>query len=187
MARTSNAHVLWRRRLATWVYDYAALAEVADRIRIMAYDDHAPDTAAGPIAPYGWVEQVIAYARAELPTSKAELGIAAFGYTWSGGSKPAASGLPETDDPQPNSGDTFAAAQAGALAASHHTTPEWSASAAEERFSYGTGREATTAWYEDARAEVLRARLAIDAGFAGVVLWAAGDETPSFWTGVADL
>jgi spore germination protein len=185
MARTSSAHVLWRGHLATWVYDYAALGAVADRVRIMAYDDHAPDTAAGPIAPYRWVEQVVAYARAELQPAKAELGIAAFGYTWNPASRPGSPASPGAGATHPNSGNTFAAAQAGALAAAHDATPAWSATAGEERLRYGTAGQATIAWYEDARAELMRARLAIEAGFAGVVLWAAGDETPSFWAGMA--
>jgi spore germination protein len=66
MPRTTGAHVYWRKQLATWVYDYRAHAKVADRVRIMAYDEHAPGGAPGPIAPYGWVEQVVAYASSAM-------------------------------------------------------------------------------------------------------------------------
>ena len=38
-----------------WVYDHGAIAEVVDRIRIMAYDYSTGEP--GPIAPLAWVEQ----------------------------------------------------------------------------------------------------------------------------------
>ena len=170
MPRTSDARALWRGRLATWVYDYTALAAAADRIRIMAYDEHAPEGSPGPVAPYAWVRQVIAYARAHMHAAKAELGLAAYGYTWG-----------------PGAGTTFTAAQAAQLAAAHDVRPVWSAAAEEAEFSYGRGRHRTIAWFEDARADLMRARLALAAGFAGVALWAAGDETPSLWSGAAAL
>jgi spore germination protein YaaH len=170
MPRTGGAHALWRGRLATWVYDYSALAAAADRIRIMAYDEHAPEGAPGPVAPLGWVEQVIAYARAHMPAAKAELGLAAYGYAWG-----------------PGGGTTFTAAQASGLATAHGVRPVWSPAAAEAEFSYGHGRHRTIAWFEDSRADLVRARLALAAGFAGVALWAAGYETPSLWSGAASL
>jgi len=187
MARTSNAHVLWRGRFATWVYDYTALGAIADRIRIMAYDEHAPDTTPGPVAPYAWVRSVVDYARGAVAPSKVELGIAAFGYIWNPATIGSSTPGSQASDEQPTAENTFTAAEAGSLAAAHHTTPEWSAGAAEERISFGPSGRPTTAWYEDARAELMRARLAFSAGFAGVVLWAAGDETPSFWTGMTTL
>ena len=82
MPRTSTAHVLWRGRLATWVYDYHALGDVADTIRIMAYDDHARRGPAGPVAPLAWVEHVISFARTKIPAHKVELGLAAYGWLW---------------------------------------------------------------------------------------------------------
>jgi spore germination protein len=81
--RTTSAHV-WRDNSAAWVYDYAALAHVADRVQVMAYDDHSPGGAAGPIAPLPWVRQVIAYARSQSAPSHYELGVPAYGYDWYG-------------------------------------------------------------------------------------------------------
>ena len=170
MPRVSAAPVLWRGRFATWVYDYAALGAVADRIRIMAYDEHAPDTPPGPVAPYQWVNRVIAFARSQFPLGRAELGLAAYGYTWG-----------------PGGDATFPAVDAAALAASHGVQPAWSAAEQEETFSYGGPRHRTVAWYEDARADLVRERLAAADGFAGVALWAAGDETPALWSDAASV
>lgn len=170
MPRTNATRALWRRRLATWVYDYSALAAAADRIRIMAYDEHAPEGSPGPVAAVAWVRQVIAYARAHVHAAKAELGLAAYGYSWG-----------------PSGDTTFTAAEAAQLAAAHDVRPVWSAAAEEAEFSYGGGRHRTIAWFEDARADMVRARLALAAGFAGVALWAAGDETPALWSDAASL
>ena len=35
----------------------------------MAYDEHAPGTNPGPVPPYGWVQAIIAYARATIDGS----------------------------------------------------------------------------------------------------------------------
>ena len=162
MPRTSAAHVYWRGRLATWVYDYGTLARVADRVRIMAYDKHAPGVAAGPVAPYGWVEQVVAYAMSAMPVEKVELGLPAYGYDWSGASA-----------------TSLTAREAQQLAAQHGMSPSWNTEQAEATFHYTAEGRRHTVWYEEARATYARARLAQTAGFAGIALWAAGGEDPA--------
>jgi spore germination protein YaaH len=164
MPRTSGEQVYWRGRLATWVYDYGALAKVADRVQIMAYDDHAPGGVPGPIAPYRWVEQVIAYAAAVLPLEKVELALPAYGYDWSG-----------------ENATTITSRQAPQLAAQNGVSMSWNAAQAEDTFTYTAGGSRHTVWYENATADYDRARLAKAAGFAGIGLWAAGDEDPAVW------
>jgi len=164
MPRTSSAHVYWRGKLATWVYDYGALAKAADRVQIMAYDEHAPGTAPGPVAPYPWVEQVVSYAASTMPLVKTELALAAYGYDFTRGTA-----------------TSITTQQAEKLAARTGAVPRWSAAQAEETFSYGPRRDRHTVWYEDAEAEYDRARLARADGFAGVDLWYAGGEDPAVW------
>jgi spore germination protein len=164
MPRTTDARVYWRKRLATWAYDYGALARVADRVRIMAYDEHAPGGAAGPIAPYRWVEQVVAYARSAMAVGKVELALPAYGYDWSGTH---ATSMTSREAPQ--------------LAAQHGVSPSWNAVQAENTFHYTEGGRGHTVFYEGATATYDRARLAKAAGFAGIDLWAAGGEDPAVW------
>jgi spore germination protein YaaH len=95
-----------------------------------------------------------------------ELGLATYGYMWG-----------------PGATVTFPATQARSIAASEHAVVRWSPAAAEETFS----GDRHTGWYEDARADSLRAELAARAGFAGVAVWAAGDETASLWSSLATL
>jgi spore germination protein len=164
MPRTGDAHTYWRGRLATWVYDYRALASVADRVQVMAYDEHAPEGPAGAIAPYAWTRRVVAYAAMTMPPAKVELGLAAYGYDWQGDS---ASSIPSNECPR--------------LAAQHGVSPRWSAPAAEDTFTYTREGQRHVVWYESSASEYIRARLAQAAGFAGIALWAAGDEEPSLW------
>ncbi len=164
MPRTTGEHSYWRGALATWVYDYGALARVADRVRVMAYDEHAPGGLPGPIAPYQWVEQVLAYASSAMAADRVELALPAYGYDWSG---PDATAITSRQAPQ--------------LAAQHGVSPTWSATQAEDAFDYTLDGRRHTVWYEDATAEYYRALLAKAAGFAGIDLWAAGGEDPAVW------
>jgi spore germination protein len=162
--RTTSAHV-WRDNSAAWVYDYAALAHVADRVQVMAYDDHSPGGAAGPIAPLPWVRQVIAYARSQSAPSHYELGVPAYGYDWYG----------------PRSATAVYASQATALASRVHARIHWSKVEGEETFSYRVAQDNHTVWVENAVADYERATLARNAGFAGIAIWAAGYEQPALW------
>ncbi len=164
MPRTSDEHAYWRGDLATWVFDYGPIAKVADRVRVMAYDEHAPGGPPGPIASYPWVEQVIAYSAAAMPLDKVELGLAAYGYDWSG-----ADAAPVTSR------------QAPQLASENGVSQSWNSAQAENTFHYTEDGRAHTVWYEGAAATYDRARLAKAAGFAGIDLWAAGDEPQALW------
>lgn len=63
-------------------YDYAALGQHADRITIMTYGYHGSFGGPGSIAPYDWVDQVIAFATSQIPPEKVLVGIAFYGYDW---------------------------------------------------------------------------------------------------------
>ncbi len=168
MARTSSAPVYAHGDIATWVYDYEALAAAADRIQIMAYDDHSPGGPAGPIAPLPWVRAVIAFARGQGDPRRYELGVPAYGYEWYGHT----------------SATAVFARQAAALAARFHGRQRWDPTVGEETFSFREQGHKQTVWYENATADLERARLAAAAGFSGVAVWAAGYEQPQLWRGL---
>ena len=168
MARTTSAHTYSHGDIPNWIYDYRALTAAADRVQVMAYDYHSPGGPAGPIAPVPWVEQVIAYARTQGPADRYELGVPSYGYDWYGRT----------------SATAVYASQVAALATQVHARPHWSAREGEETFSYRVHHDRHTVWIDTAAADAERAKLAADAGFAGVAVWAAGYEQPQLWSGL---
>ena len=168
MARTSSAHTYAHGDIPTWLYDYRALAASTDRIQVMAYDYHSPGGPSGPIAPLPWVRQVIAYAAAQGPPSRFELGVPAYGYDWYGRTSAIA----------------VYAGQVATLLNEVHTRPHWSSTDGELTFSYREHHHRHTVWVVDARADRERAAAASAAGFSGVAVWAAGYEQPQLWGGL---
>jgi spore germination protein len=155
--------------LNTSVYDYSALAQAADRIQVMAYDDHTPSGAAGPVAPLPWVQSVLDYALTQIPAAKLILGAAAYGYDWS----------------STGGATTLTAVAAEQLASQVHAQIRWNTIDAEPYFTYATGprkhRVHHTVWFENDTADYDRAVLAANDKLAGIAIWAAGDEQAALW------
>lgn len=64
-------------------YDYTALAEYADHLMIMAYDEHHEGGEAGPVASIDFVENSIKYALSKTSSDKIVVGIPLYGRVWS--------------------------------------------------------------------------------------------------------
>jgi spore germination protein len=62
--------------------DIVKIAEIADEVRIMAYDRHSASSRAGPIAPLDWIRDVAAYNLKLIPREKIVMGIPSYGYIW---------------------------------------------------------------------------------------------------------
>ena len=63
-------------------YDYAALAQYADHLMIMTYDEHYEGGDAGPVASIGFVEQSIQYALRYTTGDKIVIGVPFYGRVW---------------------------------------------------------------------------------------------------------
>lgn len=63
-------------------YRYNELADIIERLVIMAYDYHWAGGIPGPIAPLSWVYNVIDYAVMEIPLSKICIALPFYGYDW---------------------------------------------------------------------------------------------------------
>jgi spore germination protein len=164
MPRTDDTFSVWRSKLIPAVYDYAALGAVADRVRVMAYDQHAPNTAPGPIAGYPWVQAISTYTAAHVPAHKVDLGIPLYGRDW-------ASGGPT---------GTVTGASATALAARYGSTIEWDDEQHAPHFSYSRDGVAHDVWFSDARSVGDRLHLARAFGFRAAY-WAPGQEDAATW------
>jgi spore germination protein len=163
--RTSNAN-------GYHVYNYQVLGQVADEVVLMAYDDHDIGSAPGPVAPLGWVQSIVNYARQEMPAQKILLGLAVYGYNWSSNGT--------TVELHDN--------QVAPLANAEGVPITWSSTDAESTFSY-TASNGTVhqVWFEGSQSDAVRIALATQDHLGGVAIWRLGDETPAFWAALQGL
>ncbi|MBV8959621.1 MAG: glycosyltransferase [Actinobacteria bacterium] len=140
-------------------YDVAALGRSADRIVLMAYDQHDPTGAAGPVAGLPWVRQSLTVAEGLVPRDKLLLGLAGYGYAWT----------------SPGNATDLTVAQAQAMQHRAAAVTQWDAGQQEWHVHAG----GDDVWYEDAAAVASRAQLAVTDGLAGVALWRIGSEDPA--------
>lgn len=147
--------------------DWRAIGAAADTVKIMAYDNHWNGSAAGPIAPIDWLNNVATYAEATIPAQKIIIGLPWYGYDWQGTS---ATTLVYVD--------AVALAQRAGAQVSHDIN-------GEATFTY-SGR---TVYYQDevSYSTKINAILARHPKIGGFAHWRAGAEDPATWSDVARL
>ena len=144
-------------------YDLAALGAAADQIVLMAYDEHPAGGAPGPVAGLPWVRRTLAAATAAIPAEKVLLGVAGYGYAWTG----------------PGPARDLTAADGATLAAQPGSTADFDPVEQEWRVRTADGTEA---WYSDARSTAVRAALVAEQHLAGIALWRLGTQDPAALT-----
>lgn len=173
-----------------YVFDWASIAPLIDRLRIMTYDYST--SSPGPIGPLTWAELSIKYAVSVIPASKIYVGVAGYGRDWVTkvvGTCPAS--LANVIAPGAKAA-TFVMRDAANLASSYGATPTYHVAFGEVTFSYqkvytGTtsGGLATsctasrTAWYQDSRGYGARAQLVAKYRLGGITAWTLGMEDPT--------
>ena len=133
-------------------YQLTRLVRLLDVAALMTYDQHGPWSGPGPIRAMPWVRQELRYFLTRVPRRKVDLGAAAYGYRWGGGS-------PQLTVPQARS-------LAGSRAAWSPTHGEWHA-------TLPGGRRI---WWDDARPVDLRRTLAAVQGLHGLAIWQIGSS-----------
>jgi hypothetical protein len=171
-----------------WVYDHGAIAPHVDAMRIMAYDYSVVE--AGPIAPLRWVEDVVRSVSEVVPAEyhdRLVLGVPAFGTNW----------VVSTTGECPDSADGrvgLTARNALDLAERRDGTPEYDPVDGEWSFTYelefedgedSCVQDREVRWV-DSEGVAARARIARDAGWNGVALWALGYDDPEVWDRLVD-
>ncbi len=149
--------------------DYAAIGVAADEVRLMTYDYHWESSPPGPIAPAGWVHDVLAYATTVIPPQKLVVGLDQAGYDWVG-----------------KRGTTISFTQAMSLASQHGVAVQWDPLSQSPWFRYtaanGTQHEV---WFENAASADAKRAIADSFGVHAVFLWMYGPPDPGLWTDLA--
>jgi len=70
------------RTISDDIFPYNTIGEIADRVIIMAYDEHWSTSAPGPVASYAWCANVADYALTVIPKEKIVMGLPFYGRTW---------------------------------------------------------------------------------------------------------
>lgn len=170
-----------------YVYDWASISPMIDRLRIMTYDYST--SSPGPIGPVSWVEQTLSYAVSVVAASKVYLGVPGYGRDWVtkvDGICP--SSVASVIVPGANAA-TFVMRDAANLSASYGATPTYNDTFGEVTFSYqkvysgssSSGLQTSctasrTAWYQDARSYAARAQLVAKYRLGGITAWTFGME-----------
>ncbi|MEW5895954.1 MAG: glycosyl hydrolase family 18 protein [Candidatus Omnitrophota bacterium] len=63
-------------------FDYAVIAGIADRVIVMAYDEHWRTGPPGPIASLDWCKKVLDFSRIHIPEEKLVMGLPLYGRSW---------------------------------------------------------------------------------------------------------
>lgn len=154
-ARVSDTDPDWQ------TYDYQQISAVVDLVRVMAYDWHTKDGSSGPIAPIGWYGKVLLHSISNVPPSRLQMGIPAYGYLWS----------------ESGTSKTVFSKDADELAHQNGTAVRYDYIEKEGTFSYGNN----VVWVATAKSMADRVELCKKAGISGVAIWSIGDESPSAW------
>ena len=65
------------------IYPYQEISQYADRVFVMAYDEHWSSSKPGAIANIEWSKKVAEYAKSAIPERKLIMGMPFYGRTWS--------------------------------------------------------------------------------------------------------
>jgi spore germination protein len=147
-------------------YDYQALAQIADRIMIMAYDQHHNGGEPGPVAGNDWVERVINYLLPQIPQEKFQLGLGIYGRDW----------------PETGVGRAIFIEDARNLAASKGITIQKDQPSGVSWFTYTDDSGVKhQVWFEDRDSAQAKLELVKKYQLSGVALWRMGVIPPDIW------
>jgi len=149
------------------------LARVADFVVLMAYAQHGPANAPGPLAALPWFDEVLAKFAPVIPPGKLVAGIGNYGLDWTRG----ASGVATTVV------DTWVSARERRGGERPQDVMDFDEAALNPTFVYrDDSTRAHEVWFLDAVTAWNQLHLARRHGAAGAALWVLGAEDPSLWT-----
>ncbi|HHY38897.1 MAG TPA: glycoside hydrolase [Clostridia bacterium] len=154
----------------TGAFDYARIGRIADKVVIMAYDEHWVGGDPGPIASFTWVQSVLKYATRAISPDRILLGLAAYGYDW-----------PTSNGKAVGMGRMLGAPYLAEVARSSGATIIWDDWAQVPYFKYWRGTQEHTVYFENKYSAAFKIALARKFGLGGVAVWRLGLEDPGLW------
>ncbi|HEV3510349.1 MAG TPA: glycosyltransferase [Candidatus Sulfotelmatobacter sp.] len=156
-------------------YNYPAIADAADGVVVMNYDEHYPGGKSGPVASQDWFVDNLKFILSVIPKEKIICAIANYGYDWV--LKPKNGHLP------PGMHDAPASAQSAWLAARDSDQDiNFDDDAMNPHFSYLDERNLRhDVWFVDAVTALNQMRAAQSMGIQTFALWRLGSEDRSLW------
>ena len=147
-------------------WNLPAYAALADKLFLMAYDEHYQGGGAGPIASQRWFEAVVVRAARQVPANKLAVAIASYAYDWQAG------------------GDTEALSveEAWLTAGESGVIPKFDRASTNSSFAYAEGDRQHQVWIADAASAHNQIAMLRRAGLGAIGLWRLGTEDPSLWT-----
>lgn len=159
-------------------YDRKALAEAADYIALMTYDQYwASSPEAGSVAQLSWVENGLKRVLEEVPGEKLLLGIPFYMREWKEervGSKVKVSSK------------TLSMTSAGRIIAEKKLQPVWDEESGQYYAEYMEGNARYRIWLEDAKSINLKTSLVHKYDLAGAAAWRRGFENEQVWAVLQD-
>ncbi|WP_406102036.1 glycosyl hydrolase family 18 protein [Streptomyces sp. NBC_01003] len=149
------------------IWDYRSLGQVADRVRIMAYNLHHATGTPGPLSSTAWYDEILRRATAEIPVDRIELGLPAYGWDWAEGSDEGARHVTSKE----------AEALREAVGAPYGLDP----ASQTPHFTYKEDGTVRTVWYQDARGTESHLPVLRRYGVRNTALWALDFEDPGLW------
>lgn len=163
-AKTLSVALPARTRKIDDAYDYEAVSRIADRVIVMAYDEHWSGGKPGPIATIAWCERVSAWAHSTIGMDKLVMGLPFYGRAWA--------------DANPARAYRYSALEnlireKGIAEINRTADIPW--------FQY---RETVTVtvYFEDERSLSARARMYHDADVRRIAFWRLGQEDSQIWS-----
>ena len=148
------------------VYDYKTLSRIADRVIVMAYDEHWSGSTAGPIASLDWCARVASWARSQIGKDTLVMGLPFYGRAW-GDVNPSKAYRFSTLENLMNDKSITDINRAGDI--------PW--------FEYQETVQVKV-YYEDSRSIYARTRLYHDESVQNIAFWRLGQEDRDVWDGL---
>jgi cellulose synthase/poly-beta-1,6-N-acetylglucosamine synthase-like glycosyltransferase/peptidoglycan/xylan/chitin deacetylase (PgdA/CDA1 family)/spore germination protein YaaH len=140
------------------------LAKAADRVILMAYDEHWQGGEPGPIASDAWFNDRLTAALQSLPPGKAVVALGNYGYDWHDGHA-----------------DAMTVEEAWLEAHDSEAKPVFDHTSGNVGFSFLDDGHRHDVWMLDAAASWNQFHVLSRLGVANVAIWRLGSEDPGFW------